>query len=288
MNPYLEVPPRVSEALTAYARAGRIRVQGRVNDAEFQGTLVPVRDGGHRLYLPGGLRSSARVEVGDTVAVEVEGRTAEDVRPPADFAAALAATPGAAEAFAALSPSHRRELVRWLEDARTPATRLRRVAQVVDRALGRPVRNPGARIGRPLWTCSACGRSFVTRNMNHSCGRWTVEDSLAGRPPQVRALFDAVPTVVSAFGPVTLVPYRDRVAFMDRVRFAGVRPRSRWLDVDFWLPRRVESPRLRKVETLSPYAHIHLVRISSIEDLDSELIGWLREAHAVGRQEHLR
>jgi hypothetical protein len=75
---------------------------------------------------------------------------------------------------------------------------------------------------------------------------------------------------------------------MVRVRFAGVRPRQRWVDVDFWLTRRAQSPRLRKVETLSPYTHVHSVRISSPADVDSQLTGWLREAYAVGRQEHLR
>lgn len=51
---------------------------------------------------------------------------------------------------------------------------------------------------------------------------------------------------------VTLVPYRDRVAFMVRVRFTGVKPANKWLDVEFWLTRRVESPRFRRIETLSP------------------------------------
>lgn len=134
---------------------------------------------------------------------------------------------GAGEGFAALAPSHRRELVRWLEGARTPATRQRPVGQVVERAVGRTVANPGSATDRPLWACPECGRSFVTRNANHSCGRWSLEDAFAGRPRQIRDLFDALHAAVARFGPVTLVAYRDRVAFMDRVRFAGATPRDR-------------------------------------------------------------
>lgn len=70
VNPYVDVPRRVSEALKAFVEAGRIRVEGRVSEAQFQGTFVPVRGGGHRMYVPGGLRSAAGVEVGDTVVVE--------------------------------------------------------------------------------------------------------------------------------------------------------------------------------------------------------------------------
>jgi hypothetical protein len=288
VNPYVEVPAEVSAALAEYARARRIRVEGRLNGVEFQATLVPVRDGGHRLYVPGGLRTAAGVGVGEIVDFQVEGRVPDDVRPPEDLAAALAARPPSAEMFAGLPPSHRRELIRWLEDARTEATRQRRMDQIVDRELGRDVSNPGARAGRPLWSCPKCGRSFVSRSIYHACGQWTLDDSFAGRPPQIRELFEAVHAVISGFGPVTLVPYRDRVAFMERVRFAGVVPRNRWLEVKFWLPRRIESPRLGKVESLSPYTHIHALRIAALDEIDDELTGWLREAYAVGRQEHLK
>ena len=65
-------------------------------------------------------------------------------------------------------------------------------------------------------------------------------------------------------------------------------PGRRWLDVSFWLPRRVESPRLRKVETLTPYTHIHSVRLTSAQEIDDQLTDWLRQAYEVGCQQHLR
>jgi len=52
-------------------------------------------------------------------------------RTPKDLAAALRSSARAAAAFKALSPSHRREYIEWIEDARRPATRERRLAQAV-------------------------------------------------------------------------------------------------------------------------------------------------------------
>jgi hypothetical protein len=72
---------------------------------------------------------------------------------------------------------------------------------------------------------------------------------------------------------VTLVPYRDRINFVVRVGFAGVKPARNWLDVDLWLTRRIESPRLRKVESLTPYTHIHTVRVTDSAGVDDELAG---------------
>jgi hypothetical protein len=93
--------------------------------------------------------------------------------------------------------------------------------------------------------------------------------------------------MVEACGPVTAVAYRDRVAFMVRVRFVGAVPRMRWLDLEFWLTRRVEHRRFHKVETIYPHAHIHTLRVARPEELDDEVAGWIRESYAIGRQDHL-
>jgi hypothetical protein len=82
-NRYVDVPGFVSEALRPGATAGRVRVTGQLSGVEFNGTLVPVGDGGHVLYLPGGLRAPTGVDVGDTVRLEIEGfpTTRHDRRP---------------------------------------------------------------------------------------------------------------------------------------------------------------------------------------------------------------
>ena len=48
---------------------------------------------------------------------------------PDDLAAALAANPKSARAFAALPPSHQREYVKWIEEAKKIETRQRRAAK---------------------------------------------------------------------------------------------------------------------------------------------------------------
>ncbi len=54
------------------------------------------------------------------------------VRVPADLRAALSKNNRAAERFAAFSPSHRREYVEWITEARTDTTRARRLATTVE------------------------------------------------------------------------------------------------------------------------------------------------------------
>lgn len=57
--------------------------------------------------------------------------TATTATIPADFAAALAREPVAAQAFEAFAPSHRREYLAWILEARRDDTRARRIAKTV-------------------------------------------------------------------------------------------------------------------------------------------------------------
>ena len=58
----------------------------------------------------------------------------ERLRVPADLARALAAVPIAKRSFAALAPSARKARLWWIESAKRPATRARRIAETVRHA----------------------------------------------------------------------------------------------------------------------------------------------------------
>ncbi|MCC6614994.1 MAG: DUF1905 domain-containing protein [Anaerolineae bacterium] len=78
-------------------------------------------------------RAAAGIRAGDTVEVTLELDTEpRTVDVPDDLAAALAARPGAREAFDKLAPSARKEHVRQVETAKAQETRERRIAKIVD------------------------------------------------------------------------------------------------------------------------------------------------------------
>lgn len=138
-----------------------------------------------------------------------------------------------------------------------------------------------------LWACPECGRAFANRNQTHACGRHRLEDHFEGRPPEVRALFDAFLAALEEIGPVTVLPQKTRIAFQVRMSFAQVTPRRSGLDGHFVLARRVDDPRFLAVETFSPRNHLHRFRIERLEEIDAQMKEWMREAYAVGEQRHL-
>jgi hypothetical protein len=141
---------------------------------------------------------------------------------------------------------------------------------------------------RPLWTCPACGQSFVSRNLPHSCNVVELDAHFQGKGPEVRATFDALLAAVRENGPVTVNATKSRISFQVRLRFGGVeKPRRDHLIARFVLTRPIESDRLARVEQIPPYYYNHHVRLSRPEQIDGELRAWYAEAYQVGEQRHL-
>jgi hypothetical protein len=136
-----------------------------------------------------------------------------------------------------------------------------------------------------LWTCPRCGKRLVTRNMSHSCGPHTVEAFMEGKGPIAAAFWDRLREMVAECGPHTIVANKTGLAFMVRVRFAGISAVSeRGMSLNFWLKERIDSPRFRKVEKYGRRDWVYFLRVTTPDDLDEEIQGWICRSYLVGCQ----
>jgi hypothetical protein len=140
----------------------------------------------------------------------------------------------------------------------------------------------------PLWKCPKCGERFVTKNMWHSCGKFTLEELFARSEPHVFDLFNKFAEMMRKCGPVTMIPQKTRVVFQVRVRFGGCYPRKSHLQCALALPRVDDDPRFFKVEQFAPHFIGHHFRLYSEADLDQDVQRWMCEAYEVGAQKHLK
>jgi Domain of unknown function (DUF5655) len=139
-----------------------------------------------------------------------------------------------------------------------------------------------------LWTCPNCGRAFANRNQFHFCSNVRLEDHFAGRDPQVIATFQALRKAAEKSGPVKVLPEKTRIAFQVRMSFAAFSLRRHWVDGHVVLARRLESPRFRRIDVISPRNQVHVFRLHEPAEVDHEVEGWLHEAYSVGEQKHLK
>jgi hypothetical protein len=119
------------EVVAALGAGQRLPVKVTIRGYTYRNTIA--RMGGQfMLGVAAEHRTAAGVAAGDELDVELELDTEpRTVEVPADLAAALDADPAVRARFDALAYSHRKEHVRAIEDAKTPATRERRIAACV-------------------------------------------------------------------------------------------------------------------------------------------------------------
>ncbi len=125
----LQVPEEVVAGIGAGKRPA---VRITINSYSYRTTAM-FMGGRYLVPLAAEHRDAAGVSAGDEVDVDIELDTAlREVVVPADLAAALAAQPSVQAFFDQLSFTHRKEWVRWIEDAKKSDTRVTRVAKTVD------------------------------------------------------------------------------------------------------------------------------------------------------------
>lgn len=139
----------------------------------------------------------------------------------------------------------------------------------------------------PLWTCPACARTFANANQSHSCGRHDLESHFEGKPPEIRALFDAFVARLEEAGPFEVLPQKTRIAFHVRMSFAQLTPKRGWIDGHLVLAEPTERRFVRRIETISPRNHVHHFRLEREADLDEDFLALLHRAYAVGERRHL-
>lgn len=88
-------------------------------------------------------------------------------------------------------------------------------------------------------------------------------------------------------GPVRVVPVKTRIAFQVRMSFAAVSLRRDRIAGHIVLARRLKNPRFTKIEYISPRNHVHSFCFFSHEELDREVLAWVRGAYRVGQLRHL-
>ena len=102
--------------------------------------------------------------------------------------------------------------------------------------------------------------------------------------PIYRALADRIAAEVQD---VNIRVMKTMIAFSNRRQFACVsflpvrRAKERpevWLTVTFGLAYRKESPRIDAATEPYPNRWTHHVMLSSVDEIDDELMGWIREA----------
>jgi Bacteriocin-protection, YdeI or OmpD-Associated/Domain of unknown function (DUF1905) len=120
------------DVVAVFNSSGRVPVKGTINGFPFRSSLMNMGDG-HMMVVNAQLRTGAQCKAGDTVSVLMavdEGERTVDV--PGYLKKIIAGDPKAEKFWSKLSFTHQKEYVREIGAAKTPETREKRIAAMMD------------------------------------------------------------------------------------------------------------------------------------------------------------
>lgn len=118
--------------------------------------------------------------------------------------------------------------------------------------------------------------ALMYRNQGGPEGDDLIEKQYAAKP-SLRPIYDALVTAVAGFGDdVEIAPKQASVSLRRSKQFALVSPTTKTrVDVGMNLKGEPDGERLRAVGGMCT----HSVGVTSVDEVDDELVGWLREAY---------
>ena len=127
---YIDIPLAVTSALKPGVKKS-FRVKGKIDNYIFEGIgLLPMGGGAFIMPLNATIRKEIKKKKGASVTIEMKVDTKEKPLS-ADFVECLADEPKALEKFNSLPKGHQRYFSKWIEDAKTDATKTKRITQAI-------------------------------------------------------------------------------------------------------------------------------------------------------------
>ena len=115
--------------------------------------------------------------------------------------------------------------------------------------------------------------------MNAEIERFTTASHFEGKSPAVREIYDSLIRNLKKIGPLAEDPKKTSIHINNKTALAGVATRKAHLILTIKSDRKLASPRIHKTEQVSAHRFHHEVKLTSVSDVDDELMNWLRIAY---------
>lgn len=138
---YIDIPADIAQQLKP-GKKQSFRVKGMLDGYAIAGlALMPMGEGNFIMALKADIRKAIHKREGAMLQVKLELDQDYKVEMPADLIVCFDADPEALEFFNSLIRSHRDYFIKWIESAKTEATRVKRIVDTVNatsRRMGYP------------------------------------------------------------------------------------------------------------------------------------------------------
>jgi hypothetical protein len=110
---------------------------------------------------------------------------------------------------------------------------------------------------------------------------FSVAQHFEGKDPVVRSIYEKVIKESGKFGKVVEEPKKTSIHLVNKSAFAGVMTRKNALILNIKSAAPIKHTRITKSERLSANRFHQEVKLTSPDDVDPVLVGWLRDAFEI-------
>jgi hypothetical protein len=110
---------------------------------------------------------------------------------------------------------------------------------------------------------------------------FSVSQHFENKDPVVKSIYDRILKESRKFGAVTEEAKKTSIHLVNKSAFAGVATRKNALVLNIKSSAPIKHARITKSEQLSTSRFHQEVKLTSPEEVDSILVGWLKEAYAI-------
>jgi len=131
------------------------------------------------------------------------------------------------------------------------------------------------------WTCPKCKRVFQKKNQMHSCKVFPIEQHFKNKylaKEVYKYLFNVINKKVGKCKEISLPCC---IHWFGNYDFIALLPKKDKLEVRFSLNRKINSPRIFNNFPLSSKNYKVCLYIQNKEEVDEELLKWLKESYAL-------
>jgi hypothetical protein len=129
-----------------------------------------------------------------------------------------------------------------------------------------------------MWRCPLCGREFARAKQAHSCQVRAIEEHFRGKDPGLRAIFDVICQALEQSGPLRLDSVESTINLASNYHFGGITVYPAYLRISFLADHEIRDERILHAQRVGPHRVSHNVLVSSLRDVDDQILGWLAEA----------
>lgn len=135
--------------------------------------------------------------------------------------------------------------------------------------------------------CHHCGEN-IEIGAPHDCWTTTPEALTRGLPEHLQEAWERLRETADDFGEQRVYASHKSIMFAKKACYFFVRPRTKDLEVVFFLGREIKAPQVRKSGRASRAKVWHMSRVVHRDEVEAPLTDWLREAYDVSEQLSLR